>query len=53
MMAGASMLLGAGSAAGTLVIARAADSQALLKEEVDVAHAGLTGEARQQLGNAE
>ena len=48
------MLLGSGSAAGTLVIARAADDQALLKESESVARAGLTdGEARQLLGSKE
>jgi hypothetical protein len=50
----ASTLLGAGSAAGTLVIARAAHSQALLKEGEDVAHAGLRAEkAHQLLANSE
>jgi hypothetical protein len=54
VITGASTLLGAGSAAGTLVVARAGHGQALLKEGEDVAHAGLTGEkARQVLGNAE
>ena len=54
VMAGASTLLGAGSAAGTLTIARAARSQALLKEGEDLAPAGLTGEgARQLLGKGE
>ena len=54
VIAGASTLLGAGSAAGTLSIARAADSRALLKEGEDHAPAGLTGEgARQVLGKAE
>ena len=53
-IAGVSTLLGAGSAAGTLAIARAADNQALVKEGEDVARAGLTGEeARQLLGSAE
>jgi hypothetical protein len=50
VIAGTSTLLGAGSAAGTLVIARAAQSRASLKEGDDVAHAELTGEkARQPL----
>ena len=54
VIAGVSTLLGAGSAGGTLAIARAADSQALLQEGEDVAGAGLTGEeARQLLGSAE
>lgn len=54
VITGASTLLGAGSAAGTLVIARAADSQGLLKEGEDVAHARLAGEnARRLLRNAE
>jgi hypothetical protein len=51
VIVGASTLLGAGSAAGTLVIARAADGQALLKEGEDVAQAGLTG--AEAPGNAE
>ena len=42
------MLLGAGSAAGTLVIARAADSEVLLKEGEDVT-GGLTGAEAHQL----
>jgi hypothetical protein len=54
VITGASTLLGAGSAAGTLVIARAAHSQVLLQEREDVAPAGLTGDkARQLPGNAE
>ncbi len=52
-IAGVSTLLGAGSAAGTLAIARAADNQAFVKEAEDVALAGLTGEeARRLLGSA-
>ena len=51
---GVSTLLGAGSAAGTLAIARAADDQALLEEGEEVGSVGLTGEeARQLLGSAE
>jgi hypothetical protein len=54
VITGASTLLGAGSAAGTLVVARAAPRQALLKEGEDVAQAGLTGEkARRLLRNAD
>lgn len=54
VIAGTSTLLGAGSAAGTLVVARAAQDQASLKEGEDVARAGLTGEkARKRLANAE
>jgi len=54
VIAGVTTLMGAGSAAGTLVIARAADSQASLEEGEDVAHAELTGEeAPQRLGNVE
>ena len=54
VITGASTLLGAGSAAGTLVIARAAHSQVLLQEREDVAPAGLTGDkARQLPGNVE
>lgn len=52
VIGGVSTLLGAGSAASTLVIARSADSQALLKESEGVAHAGLTpDEARELLGS--
>jgi hypothetical protein len=46
---GASTLLGAGSAASTLLIARAAHSRESLKEGEDVAHAELTGEEKRQL----
>jgi len=54
VIAGVSTLLGAGSAAGTLAIARSTDRQALLNEGEDVAREGLTGEdARQLLGDAE
>ncbi|HEX9895437.1 MAG TPA: hypothetical protein VGA78_16020 [Gemmatimonadales bacterium] len=54
VITGASTLLGAGSAAGTLVIARAAHSQVLLQEREDVAPARLTGDkARQLPGNVE
>jgi hypothetical protein len=54
VIAGVSTLLGAGSAAGTLVVARAADNQALLKESEGVAHAELTDEeSRQLLGSTE
>lgn len=45
----ASALLGAGSAAGTLVIARASHSQPLLQDH-DVATAELAGEKLRQLG---
>ncbi|HEX6747881.1 MAG TPA: hypothetical protein VF092_11375 [Longimicrobium sp.] len=51
VMAGAAALLGAGSAAGMLVIARAAQGQALPRG--DVARGRLTGDARGLLGNAE
>jgi hypothetical protein len=52
VIAGVATLLGAGSAASTLVIARAADNQALLKESGGVAHARLTpDEARELLGS--
>ncbi len=44
VITGSSTLLGAGSAAGTLLIARAGHSQAFLKEGEDVAQAALTGE---------
>jgi hypothetical protein len=50
VVAGASMLLGAGSAAGTLVIARTADSQALLEEGEDVAQTRLPEAARRLPG---
>jgi len=54
VVAGAATLLGAGSAAGTLLIARAADSQGSLEEGEAVADAGLTGEeTRRLLGNRE
>ena len=53
VIVGASTLLGAGSAAGTLLIARAAHGQASPTGGEDVADAGLTGDrARQRLGNA-
>lgn len=42
-------LLGAGSAAGTLMIARAADDRALLDEGEDVEEVGLTQEEVQRL----
>ena len=48
---GGSALLGAGSAAGMLVIARAAHGPALPRG--DVARGRLTGDARGLLGNAE
>ena len=51
---GAATLLGACSAAGSLVIARAGDDRALPTAGGDVAHTGLTrDEARRSLGNAE
>ena len=54
VMTGASTVLGAGSAVSTLVIARAAHSQASLKEGDNVAHAGLRGEkADHLLGSSE
>ncbi len=53
-IAGVATLLGAGSAAGTLFIARAAENGALLNEGEGVARAGLAGEeARQLTGSAE
>jgi hypothetical protein len=53
VIAGASTLLGAGSAAGTLLIARAAHGRGWPTDGDDVADAGLTGEpARQLLGSA-
>ena len=42
-------LLGAGSAAGTLVLARRADDSALLEHGVDVADIGLTTEEKREL----
>jgi hypothetical protein len=54
VITGASMLLGAGSAAGTLVIARAAQRQALPGGRGDATRARLTGDdARRFLGRAE
>ncbi|HEX8906274.1 MAG TPA: hypothetical protein VF771_15605 [Longimicrobiaceae bacterium] len=54
VITGASALLGAGSAAGMLVIARAAHGQALPRAGGDSAHARPTGDrARQLLGNLE
>jgi hypothetical protein len=52
VIVGTSTLLGAGSAAGTLVIARAAHSLALLQEGND-ARGGPTGEKARLLGNAD
>lgn len=49
VIAGASTLLGAGSAAGTLVIARAADRQQTLKPGGEVARPAMTGEGAGQL----
>ncbi len=48
VVAGVSTLLGAGSAAATLAIARAADEPALLEAE-EVGRAGLTPEETRQL----
>jgi len=54
VIAGTLTLLGAGSAAGTLAIARAAHGRALLNDGDDVSHAGLRGKkARQLTGNDE
>lgn len=54
VITGASTLLGAGSAAGTLVLAKAAHRQALPQEREDIARAELTGDkARQLLENTE
>lgn len=51
VIGGVATLLGAGSAASTLVIARSADKQALLREGEGVAQPGLTpDEARELLG---
>lgn len=52
VIAGTATLLGAGSAAGTLVIARKAQSRAL-PTEGDIARAGLTGEEAGQLLESE
>jgi hypothetical protein len=49
VIAGVATLLGAGSAAGTLAIARSADNQTLLKESEGVAHAGLTPDEAREL----
>jgi hypothetical protein len=49
VIAGTLTLLGAGSAAGTLAIARAAHGRALLNDGDDVSHAGLRGERARQL----
>lgn len=49
VIAGVATLLGAGSAAGTLAIARSADNKALLKEGEGVAHAGLTSDEAREL----
>lgn len=46
---GASMLLGAGSAGGTLLMARGAHTPLVLQAGDDVAHAELTGEETRQL----
>ena len=48
-----STLLGAGSAAGTLAIARSAQSRALLQDGRDDARAGLTGARARFFGKAE
>lgn len=54
VIGGVATLLGAGSAASTLVIARAADNQALRKESQGVAHAERTpDEARELLGSGD
>ena len=54
VITGVSTILGAGSAAAALAIARASDDQALIQGSEDVADAGLKGdEARQLLGSAE
>lgn len=51
VIGGVATLLGAGSAATTLVVARAADSRARLEEGDDIAHTALSpGEARERLG---
>jgi hypothetical protein len=52
VIVGTSTLLGAGSAAGTLVIARAAHSRALRQEGID-ARVGPTGEKARLVGNAD
>lgn len=48
-VAGAATLLGAGSAAGTLALARRADEAELLEAGEDVAEIGLTGEEAERL----
>ncbi len=54
VITGVSTILGAGSAAAALAIARASDDQALIQGSEAVVDAGLTGdEARQLLGSAE
>lgn len=54
VITGASTLLGAGSAAGTLELAKAAHRQALPQEREDIARAELTGDkARHLLENTE
>ena len=49
MMDGVIVLLGAGSAAGSLALARRADDRELLDHGADVAEIGLTEEETQQL----
>lgn len=48
-VAGTATLLGAGSAAGSLALARQADDRELLEGGADVAEAGLTEEEREHL----
>ena len=49
MIAGVASLLGAGSAAGSLALARRADDQELLEGGEDIADVGLTEKETQQL----
>jgi hypothetical protein len=46
---GVMMLMGAGSAAGSLALARRADDRELLEHSADVADIGLTEEEKREL----